>query len=94
MRADCKRLKINKVMKKLTILSVALAIMGLTVQAADAGGKKGKGPAIPADVLKKYDKNNDGKVNKDDNLSKEEMAAYRAEVKKAREAGGEKKDAK
>jgi hypothetical protein len=74
-------------MKKLTILSVAIAMIGLSVNAADdAKPKKAKGPAVPADVLKKYDKNSDGKVNKDDNLSKEEMAAYRAEVKKAREA--------
>lgn len=84
-------------MKKLTILTVAIAMIGLTVQAADDAKPKktGKAPAVPADVLKKYDKNSDGKVNKDDNLSKEEMQAYRAEVKKAREAaGGEKKDAK
>jgi hypothetical protein len=92
-RANCDGPKTNKVMKKLTILSVAIAMIGLTVQAADGAKKAGKGPAVPADVLKKYDKNNDGKVNKDDNLSKEEMQAYRAEVKKAREAAGEKKDA-
>jgi hypothetical protein len=75
-------------MKKLTLLSVVLAIATLTVVAADDAKPKkgGKAPAIPADILKKYDKNGDGKVNKDDNLSKEEMKAFRDEVKKAKES--------
>jgi hypothetical protein len=72
-------------MKKLTILTIALALVTLSVSAADDSKPKGK-RTIPAELLKKYDKNNDGKVDKGDNLSKEDMAAFRAEMKKAREA--------
>jgi hypothetical protein len=73
-------------MKKLTILSVAIAMVALSVSAADDAKPKRAKVTIPEETLKKYDKNKDGKVNKDDNLSKEEMTAFRAEMKKAREA--------
>ncbi len=75
-------------MKKLMLLSVVLAVATLTVVAADDAKPKkaGRAAAIPADVLKKYDKNSDGKVNKEDGLSKEDMKAFRDEVKKAKEA--------
>lgn len=74
-------------MKKIVFLTMAITmIAGLSLSAADNAAPKKKAAAIPADLLKKYDKNNDGKVNKDDNLSKEDMQAYRAELKKAREA--------
>lgn len=76
-------------MKKLTILSLAIAMVAISVSAADNAKPKRAKVNIPADVLKKYDKNNDGKVNKDDNLSKEEMASFRAEMKKVREGGKE-----
>lgn len=74
-------------MKKLTILTMAIALFAtLSLQAADdAKPKKGK-QTIPAELLKKYDKNNDGKVNKDDNLSKDEMKAFREELKKSRDS--------
>lgn len=88
MRADWEGLKTTTHMKKLTILTIAVAVVTLSVNAADDAKPKKKAPAIPAEILKKYDKNNDGKVNKDDNLSKEDMQAYRAEVKKARDAAG------
>jgi hypothetical protein len=73
-------------MKKLTILTIAIAVVTLSVSAADDSKPKGRGRVIPADLLKKYDKNNDGKVDKNDNLSKEDMQAFRAELRKAREA--------
>jgi len=73
-------------MKKLTILTIAIALVTLSVSAADDSKPKGKKQTVPAELLKKYDKNNDGKVDKNDNLSKEDMQAYRAELKKAREA--------
>ena len=77
-------------MKKLIILTVAIAaITTLSLSAADpaapAAPKKAK-PPIPAELLAKYDKNKDGKVDKADNLTKEEMAAYKAELKKSRAA--------
>jgi hypothetical protein len=75
-------------MKKLTILTIAIALVTLSVSAADDSKPKAK-RTIPAELLKKYDKNNDGKVDKADNLSKDEMTAYRAELKKAREAAPE-----
>ena len=69
-------------MKKLTFLLVAISmIASVSLSAADDAAPKKK-REIPADVLKKYDKDNDGK------LSKEE----RTERKKDRENKG--KDAK
>ena len=73
-------------MKKITMLAVVIAaIATLSLQAADPAATPKK-KAIPADLLKKYDKNGDGKVDKADNLTKEEMTAYKAELKKSREA--------
>ena len=73
-------------MKKVTILSLIVAVAAtLSVFAADdAKPKRGAKPS--KELLEKYDKNKDGKVNKDDNLSKEEMKAYREELKKSRDA--------
>lgn len=73
-------------MKKLTILTLALALVTLSVSAADDAKPKAKQAPVSKELLEKYDKNKDGKVNKNDNLSKEDMAAFRAEMKKAREA--------
>ena len=73
-------------MKKITLLAVVVAtIATLSLQAATPAAPKKKA-AIPADLLKKYDKNSDGKVDKNDNLTKEEMTAYKAELKKAQSA--------
>ncbi|HMJ89596.1 MAG TPA: hypothetical protein VK530_07250 [Candidatus Acidoferrum sp.] len=81
-------------MKKFTILTLAIAMVAISVSAADDAKPKRPKQAPPsAELLKKYDKNNDGKINKDDSLSKEDMAAYRAEMKKAREAAAGGKDA-
>ncbi len=68
-------------MKKITLLTLAVTmIAGLTLSAADdAAPKKGNKPT--AEEVKKYDKDGDGK------LSKEERAALNADKKK------EKKDA-
>ena len=58
-------------MKKLTFLLVAIAMVAsLSLSAADDAAPK-KAREIPADVLKKYDKDGDGK------LSKEERAQMR-----------------
>jgi len=55
-------------------------LTGFSVFAADdAKPKKGK---ISPELLKKYDKNNDGKIDKSDNLTKEERQAYKEEMKK------------
>ena len=68
-------------MKKLTLLVVAIAtITTLSLPAADDAKPKRQKPT--AEDLKKYDKNNDGKLDKD------ERAAMRAEKAK------EKKEAK
>jgi hypothetical protein len=80
-------------MKKFTILTLAIAMVAISVSAADDAKPKRPKLTIPAELLKKYDKNNDGKINKDDSLSKEDMAAYRAEMKKAREAAAGGKEA-
>jgi hypothetical protein len=70
-------------MKKLMLLTVAIAtITTLSLPAADDAAPKKAKKALSADVIKKHDKDGDGKLNK------EEMQAYRAEQKK------EKKDAK
>ncbi len=73
-------------MKKLTILTLAFALVTLSVSAADDAKPKRAKQTVPAELLTKYDKNKDGKVDKKDELSKEDMAAFRAEMKKAREA--------
>ncbi len=58
-------------MKKLTLLMVAISMVAsLPLSAADDAAPKKK-REIPADVLKKYDKDGDGK------LSKEERAEMR-----------------
>ena len=78
-------------MKKLLALTLGLALLsGLAVRAAD-GDKKEVKPdpaARRAELIKKYDKNGDGK------LDDEEKAAMREDIKKQREARKEKKDAK
>jgi hypothetical protein len=67
-------------MKKITLLTLAVAmIAGLSLRAADdAAPKKAAKPT--AEEIKKYDKNGDGK------LDKEERAALNADKKKAKEA--------
>ena len=71
----------NNSMKKLTFLTIAIAmIASLSLRAADdAKPARGK---VSAEDLKKYDKNGDGKLDKD------ERAAMKADKAK------EKKDAK
>ena len=70
-------------MKKLTLLVVAIAtITTLSLPAADDAKPKQPRAKISAEDLKKYDKNGDGKLDKD------ERAAMRADKAK------EKKDAK
>ena len=70
-------------MKKLMLLTVAIASLTTfsLCAADDAAPKKEKKPKkeLSADVIKKYDKDADGKLNK------EEMQAYRADMKKAKE---------
>ena len=62
-------------MKKITLLTIAIATMAtLTLPAADEA--KPKAPKPTAEEMKKYDKNGDGK------LDKEEKAAMRADKKK------------
>ena len=75
-------------MKKLTILTMVVAIFAtLSLSAADGDAKPKRERAKPTkEQLEKYDKNKDGKIDKNDNLSKEEMKAYRDEVRKARES--------
>ena len=67
-------------MKKITLLTLAVAmIAGLSLRAADdAAPKKNAKPT--AEDIAKYDKNGDGK------LDKEEKAALNADKKKAKEA--------
>ena len=67
-------------MKKITLLTLAVTMLaGLTLTAADdAAPKKSNKPT--AEEIKKYDKNGDGK------LDKEERAALNADKKKAKEA--------
>lgn len=68
-------------MKKLMLLTVAIAsITTLSLSAADDAAPKKAKKELSADVIKKYDKDGDGK------LSKEEMQAYRADQKKAKDA--------
>jgi hypothetical protein len=69
-------------MKKVMLLTAIIAITALSLSAADDAAPKKAKKEAPADVVKKYDKDGDGK------LSKEEKQAHRAELKK------EKKDAK
>jgi hypothetical protein len=61
-------------MKKVMFLMVAVAITTLSLSAADDA--KPKRPKPTAEEIKKYDKDGDGK------LSKEERAAYNADKKK------------
>lgn len=69
-------------MKKLTLLTMAIAmIASLSLSAADDAKPK-RGGKVSAEDLKKHDKNSDGK------LDKEERATMKAEKAK------EKKDAK
>ena len=71
----------NSSMKKITLLTLAVTMLaGLTLTAADDAAPKRKPPT--AEEIKKYDKDGDGK------LSKEERAALNADRKK------DKKDAK
>jgi hypothetical protein len=75
--------KLEDSMKKLMLLTVAIAsITTLSLSAADdAAPKKEKAKKeLSAEVIKKYDKDGDGK------LSKEEMQAYRADQKKDKPA--------
>ena len=77
LRAVWKRLKTNKKvsMKKITLLTIAIAtIATLTLPAADDAKPKRVKPT--AEEIKKYDKNGDGK------LDKEERAAMMADKKK------------
>ena len=63
-------------MKKITLLTIAFAtIATLTLSAAD-DAKPAKKAKPTAEEIKKYDKNGDGK------LDKEEKAAMRADKKK------------
>lgn len=69
-------------MKKITLLTLAVAmIAGLSLSAADDAAPRRAKPT--AEEIKKYDKNGDGK------LDKEERAALNADKKKE-----QKKDAK
>ena len=71
----------NNSMKKLTLLTLAVTMLaGLTLRAADEPAQKPKGNKPTAEEIKKYDKNGDGK------LDKEERAALNADKKKAKEA--------
>ena len=64
-------------MKKVTLLAVAIAtITTLSLTAADPAAPKAKAAKPTAEEIKKYDKNGDGK------LDKEEKAALAADKKK------------
>jgi len=65
-------------MKKLTLLTLAITMLaGLTLSAADdAAPAKPKRAKPTAEEIKKYDKNGDGKLDKD------ERAAMNADKKK------------
>jgi hypothetical protein len=69
-------------MKKFTILAVAIAFVATLSVSAQEDAKPKKKREIPADVLKKYDKNGDGKLDETE----------RAEMRKDR-PGKQKKDA-
>ena len=72
-------------MKKVTLLTLAIAmIVSLSLSAAD-NPKPRRGAKISAEDLKKYDKNGDGK------LDKEERAAMKADKAKEKQKN---KDAK
>ena len=62
------------------LLALALAALTLSVSAADDAAPKKAKKELSAEVIKKYDKDGDGK------LSKEEMQAYRADQKKDKPA--------
>jgi hypothetical protein len=69
-------------MKKLTLLVVAVAtITTLSLRAADDAKPKQGRAKISAEDLKKYDKNGDGK------LDKEERAAMKADKAKEKKDG-------
>jgi hypothetical protein len=73
-------------MKKLTMLTIAAAMfVTLSLSAADDAKPKRAKQQIPAEIVKKYDKNNDGKIDKSDNLTKEERKAMQEEIKKSKE---------
>ena len=64
-------------MKKLTLLTLAVAMLtSLSLKAADNAKPKADTPKVSAEDLKKYDKNGDGK------LDKEEKAAMKADKAK------------
>jgi len=69
-------------MKKITLLTLAITMFaGLPLSAADdAPAAKPKRAKPTAEEIKKYDKNGDGK------LDKEEKAAMNAEKKKQKDA--------
>lgn len=70
-------------MKKILILTLGLALTGICVQAEDeapASDKTKKAQARYAEMLKKYDKNGDGK------LDEAEKAVMQEENKKRRDA--------
>ena len=73
-------------MKKfLTLMTAGILAFGLNAKPEREGGKKGgppEGRPSREEVMKKFDKDGDGK------LSEEERAAARAEMQKRREAGG------
>jgi hypothetical protein len=68
-------------MKKITFLIVAIAaITTLSLPAADEA--KPKRPKISAEDLKKYDKNGDGKIDKDERAAlKTDKAREKKETK-------------
>lgn len=76
-------------MKKVTILTLAITmIAGFALRAADAPkNDKAAREARRAEMLKKYDKNSDGK------LDEQERAAMREDLRKQRKDGPAKKDA-
>lgn len=63
-------------MKKVMLLTAIIAITSLSLSAADDAPAKKAPKDLSADIVKKYDKDGDGK------LSKEEKQAYRADLKK------------
>ena len=65
-------------MKKVTLLTLAIAMLAsLSLRAADDA--KPKAPKVSAEDLKKYDKNGDGKLDKDERAA---MKADKAKEKK------------
>lgn len=71
-------------MNKITTLALILGLAGaVSLNAADAGAKAAKkGRKMSPEIIKKYDKNGDGKVDKADNLTKEERQAMKEELRK------------